>query len=228
MQKGYSTIFIVLLGLLILAGSLVGGYYYYQQQKLKGITDFESCAKHYPVLLSYPGQCNTPDGRHFVQELSISEREKLKAEVPANKALEMKNEAEGKLYSGKNYSFKYPDNWLESQDIKGVDVYLVAPREGECAFQPCGGSDVGLSVVTLENPELNTIDEFVRVDKYDRFSLNKFVKDRDWLIDRTAPGAGSGQQEALISSGNLVVELTCKECDDQFMNEIIDSFKFLH
>lgn len=33
------------------------------------VTNFEECALHYPVMESYPPQCNTPDGRHFVQDV---------------------------------------------------------------------------------------------------------------------------------------------------------------
>ena len=76
MQKGFSLVLI-----LIIAGILVvvsgGGYWYFQQQKLKSITDFDSCAKYYPVLTSYPGQCITSDGRHFVQQLTDEEKKKL-------------------------------------------------------------------------------------------------------------------------------------------------------
>ena len=31
------------------------------------ITDFASCAKKYPVQMTYPEQCRTPDGRTFTQ-----------------------------------------------------------------------------------------------------------------------------------------------------------------
>ncbi len=33
------------------------------------ITSFEECAQHYPVMESYPEQCNTPDGKHFVRNV---------------------------------------------------------------------------------------------------------------------------------------------------------------
>lgn len=76
MQKGFSPV-LILVGVLMIGLLSVGGYYFYNQQKLKAITDFESCAKYFLVLLSYPGQCNTSDGRHFVQELSEEEKKKL-------------------------------------------------------------------------------------------------------------------------------------------------------
>ena len=33
-------------------------------------TTFEECAALYPVMESYPRQCNTPSGRHFVEEVT--------------------------------------------------------------------------------------------------------------------------------------------------------------
>lgn len=76
MQRGFSLVF-VLIGLTIFTGLIFGGYSYFQQQKIKAINSYEDCAKAYPVLESYPGQCNAPDGRHFVQSLSEEEKKKL-------------------------------------------------------------------------------------------------------------------------------------------------------
>ncbi len=39
-----------------------------------GIDSFEECAKHFPVMESYPEQCNTPDGQHFVNPDQIVEQ----------------------------------------------------------------------------------------------------------------------------------------------------------
>lgn len=34
------------------------------------ITNFEECAQTgYPILESYPAQCRTPDGKHFVEDI---------------------------------------------------------------------------------------------------------------------------------------------------------------
>lgn len=41
------------------------------------IDSFESCANRYPVMESYPAQCNTPDGKHFVQSITSDERNKI-------------------------------------------------------------------------------------------------------------------------------------------------------
>lgn len=76
MQKGFSAL-IVLIGLVILAGLSYGTYSYFEQQKIKSIHSFEQCAKLYPVMESYPAQCNTPDGRHFVQSVTENERNSI-------------------------------------------------------------------------------------------------------------------------------------------------------
>ena len=76
MQKGFVPI-LVLVTLLVFTVGAVGGFYFYNQQKIKSINSFEECSKYYPVMESYPAQCNTPDGRHFVQELSEEEKKKL-------------------------------------------------------------------------------------------------------------------------------------------------------
>lgn len=78
-QRGIATS-IVLIIFLIAGVAVVSGFliFYQNQLKIKSINSFEDCAKYYPVMESYPAQCNTPDGRHFVQELSEKEKEKLK------------------------------------------------------------------------------------------------------------------------------------------------------
>lgn len=43
------------------------------------INSFDDCAKYYPVMESYPEQCRTPDGRHFVRPLTDEEKEKTKS-----------------------------------------------------------------------------------------------------------------------------------------------------
>ena len=57
--------------LVIIVGA--GLYFLLNQQRSsqqQTITNFEECAKAgYPVRESYPGQCSTPDGRHFVEDI---------------------------------------------------------------------------------------------------------------------------------------------------------------
>jgi hypothetical protein len=69
MQRGFSGVLLLFLVLLLAAGGF-GSYYFYNQKKLSSINSFEDCAKHFPVMESYPAQCNTSDGKHFVQVLN--------------------------------------------------------------------------------------------------------------------------------------------------------------
>lgn len=122
MQRGFAPL-LILVGLLITAVIAGGGYYFYSQrssahnqQKVKNINSFEECAKLYPVALSYPAQCWTPDGRHFVQELSDEEKKKL--------APPSSDETENwKTFNNSNISFKYPNDWNIEDKTNVVTVY---------------------------------------------------------------------------------------------------------
>lgn len=76
-QRGISTVLIMLIILIIGIALASGAFIFNQNQKAASISSFDECAKLYPVMESYPAQCNTPDGRHFVQELSEEEKQKL-------------------------------------------------------------------------------------------------------------------------------------------------------
>ncbi|MBI4990962.1 hypothetical protein HZB96_02600 [Candidatus Gottesmanbacteria bacterium] len=79
MIKMKKDVMLVIIGgiiIVILAGILIFGKN--TKKELSKITDFESCAKAgYPVMLSYPAICKTPDGRTFTQVLTEEEKKKL-------------------------------------------------------------------------------------------------------------------------------------------------------
>ncbi|HUD21196.1 MAG TPA: hypothetical protein VMQ44_03990 [Candidatus Saccharimonadales bacterium] len=54
--------------LLLIAFVLVWKFWYLPYTYSK-INTYEECAKKFPILLSYPAQCNTPNGKHFVKPL---------------------------------------------------------------------------------------------------------------------------------------------------------------
>lgn len=78
-QRGITTIFLVIIILASVSAltAIYLGYHTQQKQKLSTISSFEECAKHYPVLESYPEQCNTSDGKHFTKEFSTEEHQRL-------------------------------------------------------------------------------------------------------------------------------------------------------
>ena len=65
-QRGIATTVVLLIFLLAGIAIASGAFIFSQkQQKSKQINSFEDCAKHYPVMESYPEQCNTPDGKQI-------------------------------------------------------------------------------------------------------------------------------------------------------------------
>lgn len=180
MQKGFSLVLIIV-AVGLLAGVGVGGYWFYYQQKLKSITDFDSCAKYYPVMTSYPGQCNTPDGRHFVQQLSEEEKKKLLPPEPAastflplktpndeylipeEASLSADETADWKTYKSDEgrYSFQYPSDF--SLHINEIHVFE------STAYQP------EENVVELDGPNLNPSISIYHTQISQNMNINQFI-----------------------------------------------------
>ena len=59
---------VVILSVLFIVFGLIWQFWYLPYA-YKQIKNFDDCAKRYPVMESYPAQCNTPDNRHFVQDI---------------------------------------------------------------------------------------------------------------------------------------------------------------
>jgi len=66
------------------------------------LPSFDACAELYPVMESYPRQCNTPDGQHFVENIGneLEKTDLIRIELPrpnttVQSPLEIKGEARG-------------------------------------------------------------------------------------------------------------------------------------
>lgn len=64
---------VILVGVVgVVAGYWLGyGHGFNKAADLAEINSFEECAARYPVMESYPRQCLTPDGRHFVEDVVV-------------------------------------------------------------------------------------------------------------------------------------------------------------
>lgn len=131
-QDGLAPILTVTVVVAILLG-LTGGAYFYTQQKEKSINSFEECAgAGNPVMESYPAQCRTKDGRHFVQQLSEEEKKKL---IPPTESSSSTDEtADWKTYNGENYKISYPSTWSLDPSLKGLNY--VNGTEGFVIISP--------------------------------------------------------------------------------------------
>jgi len=155
-QKGISATFLVI-AILAIAVASAAGYFVFSQnlkQKIASINSFEECARHYPVMESYPEQCNTPDGKHFVRELSEEEKQKLRPlEAPLINAQSSQIKAGWKLYKSASLGFEiqYPPTYYVERD-----------RENDVTFR-------------IEwRPKGQVLDPVLRIEKY-----NQELKDSD-------------------------------------------------
>lgn len=129
MQRGYSLIIlIVIFGVLAV---ISGGFYFYLESKKVIIDSFEDCAKKYPVLESYPEQCNTPDGKHFVRELSQEEKQKLAPSIELSSSLNTNSDLKIFRDEKEGIEFSYPISWMYEDKVTGLNRYIVfgAPKE---------------------------------------------------------------------------------------------------
>lgn len=124
MQRGFAAIILIL----ALSGLVLIGFgTYYFKNNLKSINSFEDCAKAgYPVMESYPAQCNTPDGKHFVQQLSEEEKNNLTPPSPKTTNQETKDKG---IYTNKseNYQISYPESLKMDTSVEGdlkVDSWI--------------------------------------------------------------------------------------------------------
>ena len=60
----FIVLFLIMVSAVLVILSLIG-------RPLPEVNSFEECAALYPVLESYPRQCNTPDGKHFVEDVEL-------------------------------------------------------------------------------------------------------------------------------------------------------------
>jgi hypothetical protein len=61
---------LIIVGVALAVGYWIGYDHGAERSALGRIDSFEECAAAgYPVMESYPAQCRTPDGRHFVQDV---------------------------------------------------------------------------------------------------------------------------------------------------------------
>lgn len=125
---------------------LLGGIYYLKNKAIQSINSFEDCARAgYPVLLSYPGQCNTPDGRHFVQQLTDEEKKKIVPPSTTNPSGSTKDDflqVDFNLPSGEVY-IQSKHQLVPSSILLSVIKYLGGSRREQVLKQmSLGPSDV--------------------------------------------------------------------------------------
>lgn len=154
-QRGISTL-IILIILLIAGVAITSGYFifYENQKKIIQVNSFEECAKYYPVMQSYPAQCNTADGKHFVQQLSEEEKKKLIPPETTSSPDKVEETENWKIYKNSKYSFsiKYPEDWIfEVTNNEVIDIHLfnMQPK----THTVCEEGFIGMELVVQPKPD---------------------------------------------------------------------------
>jgi len=136
-----------------------------------------------------------------------------------------------KTYTSKDgsFTFKYPvdlDSISYANPDPGGEVII---SKHSCTG--CGGGLTGISVIILANPNSLSLQDYINQHAA-AYNDTPFIKGdsglgitNDFMIDRTAPGAGPAQI-ALIAKDKNIVELYCGSCSDSVTDQILSTFKF--
>lgn len=169
-QRGITTTFIILI-ILGTAVALVFVYFTsfeYQKLKASQINTFEDCAAHYPVMESYPEQCQVPGGKHFTRQLTEGERsDRLVPPIQPSPSVQSSETANWKTYKNTKVGFeiKYPP-YFEQPQIPGA---VAAPADG---------SEDGISISFNDS---NSADYSVLVFPYSG-SIDELVNERNTAV----------------------------------------------
>ena len=127
-QRGITSTFIVLiiLGTAIALTFVYFTSYEFQKQKASGINSFEDCAKHYPVMESYPEQCQTSDGKHFTRELPNEKKERLNLSASSTTLPDETTDWQAYVNTSYGYEIKFPSTWI-TEENKEYDFIKILP-----------------------------------------------------------------------------------------------------
>ena len=181
-QRGIATS--VILIIFLLAGvAIASGYFVFsqKQQKSKQINSFEDCAKYYPVMESYPEQCNTPDGKHFVQELSEEEKKKLMPPKESSSSSKPDETPNWKNYRNDEYGFelKYPENYQS----------IALQSTGQEKKTEVASFAIAQTNFLTVNVFKDKFEDYKLVDQPGGDSYRFEVLNKKWVIDKSREGA---------------------------------------
>jgi len=139
------------------------------------VDSFESCALQYPVLESYPKQCNTPTGEHFVQNIgnALDVNDRIVNSFPQPDALvqsplSVEGEARGTWFFEASFPVKIIDasgNVLAQSPAHALSNWMTTefvPYQVVLTFAP-PISATGTLILTRDDPSGNRAPEELRI-----------------------------------------------------------------
>ena len=74
-KKKHISLLLILTVLAVISAVVIVGLAFFQWDKRNSLDTFEECVSAgYPILESYPAQCNTPWGAHFTEVVAIPDQ----------------------------------------------------------------------------------------------------------------------------------------------------------
>lgn len=243
-SKKLAVVILILIAIIFASGI---AYQYFEQQKLKAITDFESCAAAgNPIAESYPATCRDGNDNVYTQKLSDEEKEKLDLQSSI---------ADWETYTNTKFgfTFKYPndmnsDCWGNFEHCtfdrftgpgRGPENFIwfqlipLSPKARSGEYY--NGNDID-SFLEDENSIVNTNPKFPDLAKYftytrlkdkkiDSFNAMVFENNSPWESK-----SGTVERRNIFIKGDYIYVIGAyTESDDislKLFDQILSTFKF--
>ncbi len=134
MNPRRGNVLFLLVGAFAIVAIAIAGYFTWSRYITppnKAPLTWEECLKvpGATMLMTYPGQCVTPDGRKVVQPLSEEEKKKLQPPDNINGSTESAGMTNWKTYVNNSYRFqiKYPADFYTKELGDGICLYQYNP-----------------------------------------------------------------------------------------------------
>jgi hypothetical protein len=226
-HRGFTPI-LILFAIVTLAAGAVGFVYLQNQTIPTKINSYEDCVKAgYPATMSYPSQCNTPDGRHFVQQLSEEEKKNLIPPTPPPAGGPTANPTAGwKTYTNTkyNYSLKYSPDYILQDKGNYVKILQEPYQEG----------NPYISILQKENPNNLKVEEWLR-EHFKNGGSPNFIDFNGHIMPEfdTRGSDGKGSISIYLENENKIYEISViligdyPEKTKQTVDQILSTFQFL-
>lgn len=160
---------------------------------------------------SYPEQCNTPDGKHFVRELSEEEKKKL---IPPTSEPTVSDEtANWKTYTSddKSFSFRYPQEWIYevkniTTEIRGEQYDSILLRAGIPLTEQQRKAQGYIDINDAPRLEDNFTVIYSKHKDYERFTTD------DLVTELISTRAQIDSKEDLIIGSSIPAKLVSYDC----------------
>ena len=139
------------------------------------IDSFETCAARYPILESYPEQCNTPDGKHFVRNVGnvLDFNDRIVNSLPqpgdlVTSPLSIEGEARGTWYFEASFSVRLVDasgTTLAQGPAQALGEWMTndfVPYHATLSFT-APVSATGTLILTRDDPSGTRVPEELRI-----------------------------------------------------------------